>query len=78
MRRCRGYEVSLEGRSCIVAFQDVALAVRWALETQEDLTHHEWPEPIINSPDCPTVVSSDGRMLFRGLRARMVRPHNNE
>ncbi|ODV91744.1 hypothetical protein CANCADRAFT_30081 [Tortispora caseinolytica NRRL Y-17796] len=66
-----GYVVKTEGDSFMVCFENVIAAVYWALLIQNKLLTQDWPEGLIDTPQCPTIRDTQGNLLFYGLQVRM-------
>eukprot|EP01065_Artemidia_motanka_P001106 TRINITY_DN10524_c0_g1_i1.p1 TRINITY_DN10524_c0_g1~~TRINITY_DN10524_c0_g1_i1.p1 ORF type:complete len:825 (+),score=129.00 TRINITY_DN10524_c0_g1_i1:45-2519(+) len=67
--RWNGYEVKTIGDSFMMAFHEPADGINFCLDVQEDLVRHSWTG--ITSCDlCRPVRTSDGDLLWHGLRVR--------
>ena len=71
IRELEGYEVKTEGDSFMVVFGSLLNSVRFALELQSSLLTADWPEQILQWPGCNEERSSNGTLLWRGMRVRV-------
>ena len=53
-----------------IAFSSAVNAVKWCLETQQELLKQDWPEKIYEGEDS-AIEEVDGQEIYRGLRVRM-------
>lgn len=56
----------------MLAFSDVKVAVKWALNCQELLLKADWPEEIFQNEDSAIEYSPTNVLIYRGFRVRMV------
>ena len=61
-----GYEVKTIGDAFMLAFADLDNAAKFCLAVQVDLTEVDWPEGLLDLPQCAKVPHA-----FSGLRVRM-------
>jgi class 3 adenylate cyclase len=66
-----GYEVKTEGDAFMVAFSSSLKSIQWCLAVQKELCFLHWPEDLLHSDDACVEYSSDGGILWKGLRVRM-------
>ncbi|KAI0225465.1 cysteinyl-tRNA synthetase [Massospora cicadina] len=68
-----GYEVKTEGDAFRAAFPTVAAALLWCLTMQVQLLQLDWPQEILDCPECAEVFKSglSNQLLFRGISVRM-------
>ena len=72
LRVTGGYEVKNDGDSFMAAFPTAKMALSWCILLQRELLKEEWPQEILDSQLCPTIVHDmEDRVLFRGLSVRM-------
>ncbi|GAX82245.1 hypothetical protein CEUSTIGMA_g9673.t1 [Chlamydomonas eustigma] len=67
---CRGsYECQEKDGIFMLAFKDPAAAIEWAVVLQLALLRVQWSQELLQTQAGSEVVSQDGLLLFRGLRA---------
>eukprot|EP01062_Namystynia_karyoxenos_P074828 TRINITY_DN7185_c0_g1_i1.p1 TRINITY_DN7185_c0_g1~~TRINITY_DN7185_c0_g1_i1.p1 ORF type:complete len:893 (+),score=128.74 TRINITY_DN7185_c0_g1_i1:91-2769(+) len=67
---CSGYEVKTIGDSFMLAFGSPVDACRFGLLSQVRLLELPWPADLLHYDLCREVRSSEGSVLWRGLRVR--------
>ena len=68
----RGYECEPDSSFFMASFAEPLNAVRWCLQTQEDLLEIAWSAEMLSHTNCETVRDESGqRMLFNGARVQM-------
>jgi tetratricopeptide (TPR) repeat protein len=57
-------------RGMAIAFDEASEACSFAVHIQEQLLSLDWPPTVLVHPDAAEVRDDEGRLLYRGLRAR--------
>lgn len=71
LRRIGGYEVKTEGDAFMVSFPTATSALLWCFSVQMQLLDVPWPQEMLNSVSCQSLVDKDNNLIFRGLSVRM-------
>ncbi|KUI62065.1 Adenylate cyclase [Cytospora mali] len=71
LRRIGGYEVKTEGDAFMVSFPTATSALLWCFSVQMQLLDAPWPQEILNSVSCQSLLDKDNNLIFRGLSVRM-------
>ncbi|KAK7738487.1 hypothetical protein SLS53_006006 [Cytospora paraplurivora] len=71
LRRIGGYEVKTEGDAFMVSFPTATSALLWCFSVQMQLLEVNWPQEMLNSVSCQSLLDKDNNLIFRGLSVRM-------
>jgi len=73
LRLIGGYEVKNEGDAMMASFSSVPAAMLWCLKVQKLLVTADWPEEILDTPECRPIfnASNPNFPMYRGLSVRM-------
>jgi len=66
-----GYEVKVIGDAMMLAFSSPSDAVEFGLEAHQRLLMTEWPDELCLHPLCRLELSSDGEVVWHGVRIRI-------
>eukprot|EP01060_Flectonema_neradi_P026637 TRINITY_DN357_c0_g2_i11.p1 TRINITY_DN357_c0_g2~~TRINITY_DN357_c0_g2_i11.p1 ORF type:complete len:1133 (+),score=232.47 TRINITY_DN357_c0_g2_i11:2956-6354(+) len=66
-----GYEIKTIGDAFMVAFENPAAAMDFAIGVQLALKDADWPTSLLEAPLCKEIRGDDGQILWKGPRVRI-------